>query len=224
MIKAIIFDFDGVLVDSNKIKKEAFFQIFSKIQGSYEVIKTIEKDFENFTRNIVVERIINKLVEKKLLESVNIRKEINKYLEMYAKFTTNQIINSSAIKGAKEVLEEIHEKYPLFINSATPDGVLKIIISQRNMLGYFQDIYGATSGNKIKNTKKILKKFNLSPSEVIFIGDSESDLTCAIQNNIQFVGIINESNDFSKKNLDYKLNDLTKLSKIIKNLDKKFLP
>ena len=76
MIKSIIFDFDGVILDSNKIKSNAFTKLFkdkNKNQENLDMIIRYHKDNMGISRNkkikfyyenILKQKITNKEVDK----------------------------------------------------------------------------------------------------------------------------------------------------------------
>ena len=68
MTEAIIFDFDGVIVNSNPIKKNAFFDIFSHIKNSRKPIEEAIRKNPKKTRYGIIEEILKKLREKSLME------------------------------------------------------------------------------------------------------------------------------------------------------------
>jgi len=39
MIRVIVFDFDGVIVDSNIMKRQTFFKIFENVEGADDILK-----------------------------------------------------------------------------------------------------------------------------------------------------------------------------------------
>ena len=55
MIEAIIFDFDGVIVDSNKVKRESYFETFSGIRGSERFVEQAIRENLQKTRYGVIE-------------------------------------------------------------------------------------------------------------------------------------------------------------------------
>lgn len=87
MLEAIIFDFDGVLVDSNHIKKNAYYIIFSKINDSKKCVREAIKENSEKTRYGVIEAILKKLKEKKLINIDDLGAEIEKYAFYYGEIT-----------------------------------------------------------------------------------------------------------------------------------------
>lgn len=127
-------------------------------------------------------------------------------------------IEVQKIKDATECLKKLKEMgYRLFLHTSITDENIKKVAKQRDIDIYFDKIYGSTRGNKVKVLQIIIKENNLYPERILSIGDNNSELEAAKELGIEFIGLANESNNFSERNdLKYILdNDLTKLLDIV---------
>ena len=224
-IKNIIFDFDGVLVDSNEIKKQAFFDIFSDIsdiKNSQNIISEVHAD-DKKTRFGLVEEALKKLKNSKLIDYKDLEKEKEKYISKYSNLVEEKIIEGDEIFGAEESLKKLFGIYDLFIVSATPEENLKKIVVGRGLIKYFKEVCGIPQGDfccdKGPCLERMIEEQNIKTSESVFVGDSNQDIICAKGKNITFIGVINDSNDFeSRKDIQYKLNDLYDLPQLIRRI------
>ena len=96
--------------------------------------------------------------------------------------------------GALEFIKESFKKFHLFISTGTPEKEIKKIIKKKQIDKYFMESFGSPS-NKISHIEKIMKKYDLTPGEITFFGDSKTDLDAAENFNINFTLI---RNDFNK--------------------------
>ena len=86
----------------------------------------------------------------------------------------------------KHVLKTLARQYKLYVSSTTPDVALKEIIRCRNWDRYFQDIFGYPQ-EKSRTIQHIIEKQNVESSEVLVVGDGESDRNSALENSCSFI-------------------------------------
>lgn len=83
----------------------------------------------------------------------------------------------------------------------------------------FGIITGGTSGSKEENILAICKEWNCQPNEIIFVGDGDTDLNCAIALHLVFVGIINQDNDYAQReDITYKDTSLESFMSLLKQI------
>ena len=119
MIEAIVFDFDGVIADSNSVKRETYFIIFSDIKNSRESIEEAIRESPKKTRYEIIESILGKLKERGLVEFENPEEEREIYVQRYGEVSERETIKAREIKGAEKALADLSQKYPLFILTST---------------------------------------------------------------------------------------------------------
>ncbi|MFH1820690.1 MAG: HAD-IA family hydrolase [Candidatus Nealsonbacteria bacterium] len=218
MIKVIVFDFDGVIVDSNQVKYDAWFEVFpSGEEIKKTVIQVLDKHRER-SRFFIIKEILIELKNKGLLDFDNIDVEVFFYAKKYNDIVESETINCKEVKGAKESLEPLLKRFPLYINSGTPLDKLKLIIQQRSLSVFFKNIYGSP-GSKIENLSEILRREKIKGSEVLVVGDGWSDLESAQKFGCKFIGIRNSFNNFIAQDFDI-LDDLQNLPNLVENFAK----
>ena len=210
MIKSIIFDFDGVILDSVDAKGDAFFELF-KDKG--KEIQKISKEYHynnlGISRYVKIDHILKKYLIKEIT-----KKQI--YLENFEIIVSSKVKNSKCIYGIKNFLEKNYKIYNFFISSATPTDELLEIIKYKKFSKYFIEIMGSPM-SKIDHIKYIKKKYNYKKNEVLFIGDTNNDYLSAYNSRIIFIGVKNKYEDF--RNYKYVIKNFynfkNKLKKII---------
>ena len=213
MIKVIIFDFDGTIIDSNRIKYEAFFRIFPRRKEIERIVKKVLNRYREETRFLIIKKILTELKKKGEINFNDLEREISIYVQKYNKIVEAEAIECHEIKGARESLKVLSERFILYINSTTPFYSLRRIIQKRSLTAFFKDIYGAP-GSKIENLSKILKKEKIRGNEALIVGDGQSDLESAKKFGCKFIGIRSIFNVFTAR--DGKLlNDLRNLPGLI---------
>lgn len=185
MIKGLIFDMDGLILDTESISNKLLIDIFSKydINLNEEIIsKTIGlekkkaiKVFEEYLGdNIPIKDIIN--LHKKV---------VNDYLEK----------NGVPVKlGLIELLNYLdEEKIKKVVATSSYRKVAENVLIRANVYNRFDDII---CGDEIKESKpspdiflKALEKLNLSADEVIVLEDSRMGILAAHRAKIKSIMI-----------------------------------
>lgn len=182
--QAIIFDFDGVVVESGKIKTQAFADLYCPY-GEEIVAKVVQfhnqnggmsryHKFRHFQQHYLHKAPLTKAEEKQL----DIR---------FSELVVEAVIAADPVPGALELIRQQAEKIPLFVASGTPDSELKIIVERRGLSPYFKAVHGAPA---LKKTiiAEFLSTYRLNPSSVLMIGDAIADWEGAQANNTAFLG------------------------------------
>jgi len=219
----IIFDFDGVLADSNKIKKDAYFDIFREVKGTKKIIDEVLKRNPDDNRYGIINKVLKRLKEEGKVQYEDLKSETQKYAKLYSERTEKGQIEAKEIKGATESLKRLKGRgYRLFLHTSTTDDSMGRVAKERGIGVYFDKIYGSSRGKKAEVIQIIIKENKLFPERTISVGDSDSELKTAERLGIRFIALANESNDFSERSdLRYVLYaDLTKLLDIINKINK----
>lgn len=182
--QAIIFDFDGVVVESGKIKTQAFAELY-RPYGADIVATVVQfhtqnggmsryRKFRHFQEHFLHQPPLTEAEEKQL----DIR---------FSELVVEAVIAAEAVPGAIELIRQQSQKTPLFVASGTPEVELKVIVERRGLTPYFTAVRGAPA---LKKTiiAEILSAHNLKPEAVLMIGDAMADLEGAQANNTAFLG------------------------------------
>ncbi|EAI2873414.1 TPA: HAD family hydrolase [Campylobacter jejuni] len=190
-VKNIIFDFDGVILDSVELKTQAFAELFKEFPED-KVQELIEFHVQNggisryykiqyFFENILYEEISNN--------------DILKYAKAYSRLTKDKLCNPKFI--IKETFDFIQKKqhfYNMHIASGADEKDLLEICEKLNLIQYFSSIHGSPT-KKVILVQDILLNNNYKNKETILIGDSINDFEVALRNNIYFYGYIKNSKE-----------------------------
>ena len=127
-IKAIIFDFDGIIVESLNIKTEAFSEIYQSY-GEHIVKKVVahhEKNggmsrFEKF-RTYHSEFLNQSINDQQVIDLAN----------LFSKLVLTKVINSPFVPGVYKFISTYFKTYDLFISTGTPLTEIDVIIEKRD--------------------------------------------------------------------------------------------
>ncbi len=152
-MKAIIFDFDGVICDSFEISYEISKEFFGDDF-------TEENLRELLDGNVFQNPKITKQAAEKLFKAYN---EKMKYFEME--------------KVVKENLEKLAEKYSLFVVSSNKEESIKTYFQNNNFAHIFKEILGAeTHQSKVAKFEYLFEKYQLKAEDCVFVTDTLGDI------------------------------------------------
>lgn len=215
MISAIIFDFDGVIVESLNVKTKAFTELF------HNENKDVRRKIVDYhLRNLGVSRYDKfRHIYKKILKRTLSNDEFKILCAEFSSLVMNKVVAAVYVKGAKEFLQRYGHRYRCFVLSATPKQELDQIIRERKIRHFFKAVYGAPD-NKSVIVRKILAEEKIGPKEAAYIGDALSDYRAARVNSVFFIARIKgEAAVFKNINCP-KIRDLTRLQDRLRIISK----
>lgn len=209
--KAIIFDFDGVILDSANIKTEAFPEVFNDFPHLKKDIVRYHLANQGISRYKKFEWIYENLLNEKLLD------EKSRLLgDKFSMLVFEKILKANFIAGAPKLLEFLLErKIPAFIASGTPEEELKKIVIQRQISAYFSEIHGSPH-SKSDIIRSICTRHNYTPAELLFIGDATTDFYAAEETGTGFIAVDSpELHDFWFEKKVKIVQDLTSVMELL---------
>lgn len=213
-IKAVFFDNDGILVDTEKL----YFEATKRVFGKMGIELTVDMYVEYFLVNSQGTRHLAKAKGYNEEQISLLRKERN---ELYANMLST---DSQVIPGAADVVKELHGKYNLGIVTSSRKDHFDIIHSRTDLLKYFD--FTLTSDD-YKNTKpdpepyiKATEKSGYGKDECIVVEDSLRGLIAARKAGLKCCVIPTELTKFSDfSEADFILNDISELPGILSGSD-----
>lgn len=182
--QAIIFDFDGVLVESGDIKTQAFADLY---QSYGETV--VNKVVRYHSLNGGLSRYQKfRHFQQHLLKMPPLTQDEEQELDRrFSKLVVEAVIASKPVPGANELVYKEATRIPLFIVSGTPEIELNTIVTRRGLEPYFTEVRGSP---KSKQTliAEILSTHGFTPTRVLMIGDALIDYQSARTNNVAFLG------------------------------------
>ncbi len=220
MIKCVVFDFDGTLVDSNAIKRETFFAIARPWDPSDEVVAEIFERWPAADRYEKSLKIAERLISRNLLpKDSSVKEWASRLAGEYTEQCENAIGSCAEMPGATQALNELSEKgFLLFVNSATPVEPLRKILKLRNWAHFFQSLYGAEAC-KADNLKQVASRTGANPDEIAHVGDQLDDLQAAEQFGCYFVAMADGNTRSVAKISSLVVQKLSELSGLLTKLN-----
>ncbi len=182
-IRAMVLDFDGVLVESNAAKLSAFKDLFALYTSSQGLMMDYHLANYSLSRMMKFEYYVYDLMQRPGdIDAVKVM------AERFSEIVATRVIASPDVPGAREFLDEFSQQVPLYVSSVTPETELKRIIRARRIESFFVEVFGDPPWEKPDAIRRVLERERLSPSEMIFVGDSAADYRTAVEAGVEFVG------------------------------------
>lgn len=214
MINAIIFDFDGVILESADIKTMAFRELFAK-----RTSERIDDIVDYHMRHMGISRFVKfRYVYENILNLPYSDEEEKKLGEKFSDIVFKKVLNASFVPGALEFIQTYCNKIRLFIASGTPEDELLEILEKREIRRFFFEAYGAPR-EKPGIINEILHHHSYSKEEVVFVGDAESDMNAAEKTGLRFIARITDKSSERIKNSSLRIFNLGELYLIIEKIN-----
>jgi phosphoglycolate phosphatase len=165
-IKMIIFDFDGTLADTlqNAI---SVINSFSENYG----YKKIKDEAIPMLRDKPMKKILSEDLNLSFYQLPGFRHKLLSKLE-----TPPFIAKIKIFEGISEVLEKLAQKYTLSIVTSNKSTLVDCVL-KNNGIKTIKHIHSDSSiFGKHFVIKRLLKKMNLMPNEVVYVGDEVRDI------------------------------------------------
>jgi len=198
-VKAIFFDFDGVIIDSTAVKTEAFRSLYAEF-GKKVTDGVVKHHIENggVSRYDKIRHYHQVFLGIQLKET-----ELQEWCNRFSDLVLRKVIESPFVQGAKHAIESLKKEYILFIISGTPQHEMDYIVKQMALDSYFKMVCGSPK-KKEKWAKEIMEKFRLTHKEVVFVGDAMADYTAAESCRLHFILRTHSENERQFENIDCK--------------------
>ncbi|QMU31372.1 HAD-IA family hydrolase [Adhaeribacter radiodurans] len=209
MIKYIVFDFDGTLVDS----KSVFISVFNQLARKYK-LKTMEADNIDYLRQLSIKERCQYLG----LPLYKLPFLSAEFLRLYKNSMKDVIL----IEGIKNLVDQLTQQgYTLAIISSNSKENIQHFL-QANQIHTINLIYSSPNiFGKDRVIKKFLKTYRLNPEEVVYVGDEGRDIVACKKNNIKVIWV-NWGYDIievaSKEKPDFIANSPIEVAEIVNSL------
>jgi len=181
--KNLVFDFDGVLVESNEIKFDGFRRLFHGFpRDQVDELVAYAKANGGISRYEKIRYFYQKVRGEPITEE-----SIQDLAARFSGLVRQKVVEAEPVKGAVEFLEQNATKFNFALVSGSDQNELRAVCRDRGIGHYFKDILGSPI-NKKDNLTRLLEDLGWKPSETVYIGDSQNDLEAARANRIDFIG------------------------------------
>lgn len=177
-IRAVVFDFDGVILETGDVKTEAFVELYA--DHGPDVCGRVR---EHHLANLGISRfkkfawIAENVLGRPLTDD-----ESAALGRRFSDLALARVLAAPFVPGAEAALAALGGRgLPLFVASGTPADELQLIVARRGLAPAFREVHG-TPRDKPAILGDVLARHDLAPEEVLFVGDGMSDYhaACAV--------------------------------------------
>jgi phosphoglycolate phosphatase-like HAD superfamily hydrolase len=183
-----IFDCDGVLLDSNRIKSEAFFLLAlpygEKLAHEFVAYAQATSGISRFVKiRYFHEKIRGVVVDESVIEHD---------LVEFGRVVYPQLLLCDSILGIENFLASLPDGAVAYVASGGLEEEVQTVLSMRGLAKYFKGIYGSPTP-KEEIIRNILLEVNLNPYDIVMFGDSRLDHDVATANGLHFMFVAGAS-------------------------------
>jgi len=181
--KNLIFDFDGVLAESNEIRFNGFRLLFKGFpENQIEELVIYAKKNGGISRYEKIDYFFHKIRG----ESIS-KDNVETLAAQFSDIVRQDIVKAEPVKGSLEFLGKNFSKFNFALVSGSDQAELRVVCRERRIDHFFKMILGSPV-KKEKNIAKVLESLRWRPDETVYIGDSNNDLEASQDNHIDFIG------------------------------------
>lgn len=180
-VQLIVLDFDGVVIESNAVKTEAFREVFSRFPDHAEAAMAYHAANAWKSRYDKIDYLLGTLGRP---DDRPLREEL---AAEFSRRTLGHLRTVPFVRGAREFLEEFARRVPLYLASVTPQADLDQTLADRGLRHYFRDAYGCPPWTKVEAVRAALARQGCEPPQAVLVGDSPGDRRAAQEAGVEFI-------------------------------------
>lgn len=180
-LRAVIFDFDGVILDSNDLKTEAFRAVFATFPEHAEAMMAYhhahisQSRYAKFT--YLVEQLLGRAGDTQLVDEL---------ADAFAARLRDAMDRCAFVPGAPEMLDALGARVPLFLASVTPEAELLRLLDVHRIRHHFTRVYGCPPWTKPAAVREIVHDMG-GADGLVLVGDSAGDQRAAAEAGVEFI-------------------------------------
>lgn len=176
-----VFDFDGVILDSNNIKTDAFKQaVLSYGEKEADELVAYHVSHGGISRFVKFDYFFNTILGRAPKEG-----EIETALDNFAKAVTKGLLNCRQTPDFDQLMTGPLKDKPCTVISGSMQDELRDIMDKRGIFNYFDHVYGSPDSKDVIFKRECDNGGIKSPA--VYIGDSLYDYEMADKYGLDFI-------------------------------------
>lgn len=182
--RALLLDFDGVIVESGDLKTDAFRRLYA--DQPPDVVARIVRHHTyhgGISRRVKIAQYHREFLGIELDEPA-----LDRLAQRFAEMVESAVIACAEVPGAQVLLETAEDRnVPAIVISGTPEQELNRIVAARGLGRYFAEVHGSPR-EKPAIIYDVLARLDIGAAEAVFVGDAMTDFEAARDTGVPFIG------------------------------------
>ena len=183
--KTILFDFDGVILDSARMKTAAFAEVY----GSEDPEKIAEVVTYQEQHGGIGRRQKFEYFERTVFGRPGDTAAVDRLCGRFAEIIDEGMMTCAFIPGAEDVLAHLENTVAMHVVSGMPEDELKSVIERRGLSRYFRTVSGSPKA-KHAAFLSVMQMENAKAAECLAVGDAPTEFHAARKIGIPFLAIV----------------------------------
>lgn len=171
---AVVFDFDGTLVDSAPAKYRAFFDIFPGDDAVQRIVAEVLRLDPDGSRHAVIPR----MAELMRAQGIALAGSDQDRIAAYGEAVLAAVAACPTLEGTEQALGLARKTGQVHVSSNTPLEPLRELLARRGWLPLIDGIHGYPA-RKTDTLRQVVAQSGGRPERVLTVGDGPSDQEAA---------------------------------------------
>lgn len=188
--KIILWDFDGVLMNSNAVRDIGFEKVLANFpKHQVDELMAFHKANGGLSRYVKFRYFYEEVLKQEVTEE-----QIQEMAASFSVIMKSLLVNPELLiqDSLEFVKQQFENKIPMHIVSGSDQTELRFLCKELNIEHYFLSIHGSPTAKKIL-VKNVIEENKYNKENIVLIGDSINDFEAAKENEITFCGYNNAS-------------------------------
>ena len=173
-LELIVFDCDGVILESVDAKTRAFARVGAAFgQEAADRLVMFHSMHGGVNRSEKFAWLFKEVLGREILPEENAA-----LCERFASYALEEVCSSKMVPGIHTTLQDWVARVPMYVASGTPHEELSEVLRKKGLAVYFKGMYGFPPG-KTELLRHIVEETGASPSSTVMVGDSITDQLAA---------------------------------------------
>lgn len=183
-LKCLVFDCDGVILDSVPVKTRAFARLAEPYgPEARDKFVLYHAMHGGVSRYLKFGWFFREFLGREISPA-----ESAEWGRKFESLALDEVRKCDLIPGALNTLKRWQGVLPMYVCSGAPQAEVALVLRERGLEQYFNGIFGSPPAKALL-LREIIKKACVLPEETLMVGDATTDRDAAVENDAQFYGV-----------------------------------